>query len=114
MADNIGDELRLWRRKVGFTQEELAARIKVSRERYANWERGKVMPPLEFRLALANLGLRGIPGAEMVAEQRAGYNHGVSSDTLSILIDTLYDCDRDIDIRAKARRELYRMLNLNE
>lgn len=109
MADNIAGPLKLWMRKIGWTQEEVAARLGISRDRYAKWEEGKANPRGTLREALYDMGFR---TADNVAERRAVYGETASPDLLSLLIDTIYDCEVDPDRRAAARRELYRALRL--
>ena len=109
MADNIGMELRLWRKKVGLTQEELAERIDATRAQLAQWERGHTNPSFEFKMKLKALGMNAIPG---VAEAIDAYNPGPDPYTLAALIDTVADCAAAPDTRANARRALYRLLKL--
>lgn len=116
MRSNVGEPIFLWRRRMGWTQEEVAARLDVQRERYAKWERGEVMPPLEYRIKLAELGLSGLPGVTAgmaVFEQRAPYP-STTPGQLRILIDTLADCETPATRKEAARDELYRVLDLEE
>lgn len=112
MSENIGAALRLWRKKVGLTQEEVAARLDISYKRYNNWELGKVMPPLEYRLKLAEIGVTGLPGTAILANKLAEFS--ASPDLLSVLIDTVSDCELNQEMRQKAKRELCRILNLKD
>ncbi|MCH5208785.1 MAG: helix-turn-helix domain-containing protein [Oscillospiraceae bacterium] len=47
--------LRLYRKKLGYTQEQTAERLGVSRQALAKWERGESVPDLENVIALADL-----------------------------------------------------------
>src|SRR3990167_3048039 len=111
MADNIASDLRLFRRRVRMTQEEIAAKLGVSRGRYANWEGGTANPPLEFLAKMRELGMT-IEHPLIPKAEKPDYGLRTSSDLLALLIDTLYDVEADPDIRARARRELYRVLEI--
>lgn len=109
MADDIGQTLRIWRNKVRLTQDQVASKLGIDRSRYAQWERNKGTPSPEFQQQLAGLGVFGLPA---VAEDKSLAAAGFSTDLLGLLIDTIYDCSRDDDVRARARRELYRALSI--
>ena len=113
MADNIAEELRVWRRRLRLTQSDVARRLGISSSRYANWEHGTAAPPRAFMLLLQEMGF--VPPDEplTVREHRAPYA-STTPGQLAILIETVWDCGRDPDLRASARRELYRVLELPE
>ena len=47
--------LKMYRTQSGFTQEQLAEKIGVSRQAVAKWERGETMPDLDSCIKLAEL-----------------------------------------------------------
>ncbi len=47
--------LRMYRVKAGFTQEEIAEKVGVSRQAVAKWERGETMPDISSCIKLADL-----------------------------------------------------------
>lgn len=49
------NNLRLYRKKCGFTQEQIAEKLDVSRQAVAKWERGETLPDIENVIALADL-----------------------------------------------------------
>ncbi len=49
------DNLRIFRKKSGFTQEEIAEKLGVTRQAVAKWERGETSPDVEFCIMLAEL-----------------------------------------------------------
>ena len=49
------DNLRIFRKKSGFTQEEIAEKLGVTRQAVAKWERGETSPDVEFCIRLAEL-----------------------------------------------------------
>ena len=49
------DNLRIFRKKSGFTQEEIAEKLGVTRQAVAKWERGETSPDVEFCIKLAEL-----------------------------------------------------------
>lgn len=49
------DNLRIFRKQAGLTQEEVAEKLGVSRQAVAKWERGDTSPDVEFCIELANL-----------------------------------------------------------
>ena len=49
------DNLRIFRKQSGLTQEEVAEKLGVSRQAVAKWERGETSPDIEFCIQLANL-----------------------------------------------------------
>ena len=56
MADKtFGDNLSKSRKKAGLSQEELAARLGVSRQAVSKWERAEASPDTDNLLALAKL-----------------------------------------------------------
>ena len=51
----IGNQIKLHRTELGLSQEELAARVYVSRQTLSNWETGKTYPDINSLLRLAEL-----------------------------------------------------------
>lgn len=49
------NNLKLYRKKCGFTQEQVAEKLGVSRQAVAKWERGETLPDIENVIALADL-----------------------------------------------------------
>lgn len=49
------NQLKLYRSRMGLTQEEVAARVGVSRQAVAKWEKGDTLPDLESCVKLADL-----------------------------------------------------------
>ena len=47
--------LKLYRKKFGFTQEQVAEKLGVSRQAVAKWERGDTLPDIENIIALADM-----------------------------------------------------------
>ena len=54
---DIARNLKCLRRQRGLTQEELAARLHVTRQAVSNWERNRNLPELEILLSAAELWL---------------------------------------------------------
>ncbi len=52
---SIGDTIRTMRRKCGFTQEELAARLSVTPQAVSKWENGGGLPDLLQIVPLAQI-----------------------------------------------------------
>lgn len=49
------NNLKIFRKKNGFTQEQIAEKIGVSRQAVAKWERGDALPDIENIIALADV-----------------------------------------------------------
>ncbi len=49
------NNLRLYRKQNGFTQEQVAERLGVSRQAVAKWERGETLPDIENVIALSDM-----------------------------------------------------------
>lgn len=49
------NNLKLFRKKYGYTQEQIAERIGVSRQAVAKWEKGEALPDIENIVALADI-----------------------------------------------------------
>ncbi|MBD5130573.1 MAG: helix-turn-helix domain-containing protein [Ruminococcaceae bacterium] len=49
------NNLKLFRKENGFTQEQIAEKLGVSRQAVAKWERGESVPDIENVIALADL-----------------------------------------------------------
>ncbi len=48
-------QLKMYRKQCGFTQEEIAEKLGVSRQAVAKWERGETQPDIESCIKLADL-----------------------------------------------------------
>lgn len=49
------NNLKLFRKRNGYTQEQIAERLGVSRQAVAKWERGESLPDIENVIALADI-----------------------------------------------------------
>ena len=49
------NNLKFFRKKNGYTQEQIAEKIGVSRQTVAKWERGEALPDIENVIALADV-----------------------------------------------------------
>lgn len=49
------NNLKFFRKKNGYTQEQIAEKIGVSRQAVAKWERGEALPDIENIMALADV-----------------------------------------------------------
>lgn len=49
------NNLKLYRKQNGFTQEQVAERLGVSRQAVAKWERGETLPDIENVIALSDM-----------------------------------------------------------
>lgn len=49
------NNLKFFRKKNGYTQEQIAERIGVSRQAVAKWEKGEALPDIENIVALADI-----------------------------------------------------------
>ncbi|MBS4199981.1 helix-turn-helix domain-containing protein [Bacillus sp. FJAT-49732] len=52
---NIGEKLRLRRKKAGFTQEQVAEKLNITRQTLSNWEVGKNYPDIDSIIALSHI-----------------------------------------------------------
>ena len=53
MGDKISNSIKEYRKQAGYTQEELARELKVSRQTIISIERGKYVPSLPLALKIA-------------------------------------------------------------
>lgn len=51
----ISEKLKTYRKTQGFTQEEVAKRLNVSRTTVSSWETGRTFPDIERMINLADL-----------------------------------------------------------
>lgn len=108
----IAEQLKLWRTKARLTQSEVAAKLGISRGRYANWENDQANPPMEYMVKLANLGA--FPESPWaIAESRSPYGMA-SKELVRLTIETLYDRESEPRLRELAYQELLRMLDLEK
>lgn len=49
------NNLKLYRKKLGLTQEQIAEQLGVSRQAVAKWERGETLPDIDNVIALADM-----------------------------------------------------------
>lgn len=49
------NNLKFFRKKYGYTQEQIAEKVGVSRQAVAKWERGEALPDIENVIALADV-----------------------------------------------------------
>lgn len=49
------NNLKFFRKKNGYTQEQIAEKVGVSRQAIAKWERGETLPDIENLIALADI-----------------------------------------------------------
>lgn len=54
MEDRFSN-LKIFRRQYGYTQEEIAEKLGVSRQAVAKWERGETLPDIENCIKLADI-----------------------------------------------------------
>lgn len=52
---NFNERIYQLRKELGFTQEEIATRLKVSRQTISNWENGVAQPTIDKAIELANM-----------------------------------------------------------
>ncbi|MBY0121481.1 phosphotransferase [Bacillus sp. S/N-304-OC-R1] len=52
---NIGEKLKLRRKKTGFTQEQIAEKMNITRQTLSNWEVGKNFPDIESIIKLSHI-----------------------------------------------------------
>ena len=71
---DIARNLKRLRRQRGLTQEELAARLHVTRQAVSNWERNRNLPELEILLSAAEL--LGVGVDELLYGPRPAEAHG--------------------------------------
>lgn len=62
----LGQRISLYRKKLNISQEELGARLGVSRQAVSKWESGASDPSTSNLLALAKL--YGVPAEELLRE----------------------------------------------
>jgi transcriptional regulator with XRE-family HTH domain len=55
MNMNISEQIRMNRKKIRSSQEELAERVYVSRQTISSWENGKSYPDLQSLLLLSEI-----------------------------------------------------------
>ena len=66
----LGDELRKARNKAGLTQEEVAARARISREYVSQLERNRQSPTLDMLLRVCRI--LGVSAATIIAKVEEG------------------------------------------
>ena len=83
------DNLKALRKKKGFTQEELAARLNVVRQTVSKWEKGLSVPDSELLIKLAEIlevPLSQLLGSKIEAEEqpRMLWQNGFPESTSSL------------------------------
>lgn len=92
----FSEKLQLLRKSKGFTQEELAERLDVSRQAVAKWESGQVYPDISNLIQISDLFNVSID--YLVRDQDC---------MLNISVDIKTDLDKLIDFRLEANRNTY-------
>ena len=92
----FSEKLQLLRKSKGFTQEELAERLDVSRQAVAKWESGQVYPDISNLIQISDLFNVSID--YLVRDQDC---------MLNISADIKTDLDKLIDFRLEANRNTY-------
>jgi len=67
-----GEDVKLWRRKLGMTQAALAAALRVSFRTVSAWENSRQVPPAYLELAFGELLRRKTPNE---ASKKAKRSH---------------------------------------
>ncbi len=114
MDQELAGDLKVFRRRLRMTQEELASRIGATRGQYANWEAGTARPPNEYIIKLSALGFHSRNEPLVVAESLGHYGLRASKRQLKILIDILADTSIAEPLRVNAKLELEAALGLSE
>ena len=52
---NIGEKLKIRRKKAGFTQEQVAEKMNITRQTLSNWEVGKNYPDIDSIIMLSRI-----------------------------------------------------------
>ncbi|MBO1005932.1 helix-turn-helix domain-containing protein [Pseudogracilibacillus auburnensis] len=52
---NIGEKLKIRRKKAGFTQEQIADKMNITRQTLSNWEVGKNYPDIDSIIMLSRI-----------------------------------------------------------
>ena len=52
---NLGEKLKLRRKKSGFTQEQVATEMNITRQTLSNWEVGKNYPDIDSIISLSKI-----------------------------------------------------------
>ncbi len=92
----FSEKLQLLRRNKGFTQEELAEKLNVSRQAVAKWEAGQVYPDIMNLIELSNL--LNVTIDYLVKDQECIMNPGAEEAS---------DLDELISFRLEANRNTY-------
>lgn len=92
----FSEKLQLLRKNKGFTQEELAERLDVSRQAVAKWESGQVYPDISNLIQISNLF--NVTVDFLVRDQECMRN---------VVPDTRTDLDKLIDFRIEAGKNTY-------
>lgn len=71
------NNLKLYRKRNGFTQEQIAEKIGVTRQTVAKWERGEAVPDIENIVALADV--YGVT-IDSLVRSVTSYNEGAGTD----------------------------------
>lgn len=90
----LSDNLKQYRDSFGFTQQDLADRINISRQAYSNYETGKRAPDLDlliklysvYDITLDQLILQPFSGRDLIREARTPYHINRRSDNREDLL----------------------------
>ena len=55
MMQALAEQLRIWRKKRGYTQQQMAQFVQVHRTSYTKYELGIIDPPLEILCRMADI-----------------------------------------------------------
>ena len=84
MENKLAENIRRYRKDLGFTQDELAERLGVTLGAVSKWERGSSEPDLGFIMELADL-------FHVSVDALIGFNmHGMDADSEADRLDTLF------------------------
>lgn len=107
MPKKLSEQLRDLRKRLRYTQAEMAEKVGASRTQYANWEYGISNMPPDAVERLAELGLNAPDPIDEGMTIHATKTH------LRLLIGILYDGTIADGLRKDAKEELERVLNLS-
>lgn len=111
VAETIANDLRVFRKRLRLTQQEMASRIGASRGQYANWEVGTANPPLEYLRRLKAMGF--VEAGDSIPPEHSGTTTvRATPGQFRVLIEVLYDSSIAEPIRTNAKQELLAALGI--